>query len=217
MISSFTPCLNYVTGSSGRGSSPTEDCCNSLKSLMNDGMDCACLIVTGNVPLSIPFINRNLAISLPGVCQTSVPVQCKASGDPLPPPGPVMLGPTPTPSPCSRSPKDSDPTAEAAPPPAEISDIEPASPPEFSLAIHLILCYAILLLSGEMMKFWTVDAKDDCTEGLPWVPVICYRSVVVNQPCWDACRQRHGAIVKASCHSLEPGLPTEVCFCSRPC
>ncbi|KAL0459509.1 UNVERIFIED_CONTAM: hypothetical protein Slati_0578100 [Sesamum latifolium] len=135
MITTFTPCLNYVTGSSGRGSSPTEDCCNSLKSLMNDGMDCACLIVTGNVPLSIPFINRNLAISLPRVCQTSVPVQCKASGDPLPPPGPVMLGPTPAPAPRSRSPspKDSDPAADAAPPPAEISDIEPATPPDFSL------------------------------------------------------------------------------------
>ncbi|XP_011079978.1 non-specific lipid-transfer protein 3 [Sesamum indicum] len=133
MITTFTPCLNYVTGSSGRGSSPTEDCCNSLKSLMNDGMDCACLIVTGNVPLSIPFINRNLAISLPRVCQTSVPVQCKASGDPLPPPGPVVLGPTPAPAPRSHSPKDSDPTADAAPPPAEISDIEPATPPDFSL------------------------------------------------------------------------------------
>ncbi|KAL0371286.1 UNVERIFIED_CONTAM: hypothetical protein Sangu_0446700 [Sesamum angustifolium] len=133
MIATFTPCLNFVTGSSSRGSSPTQDCCNSLKSLMNDGMDCACLIVTGNVPLSIPFINRNLAISLPRMCQTSVPVQCKASGDPLPPPGPVMLGPTPAAAPRSHSPKDSDPAADAAPPPAQISDIEPASPPNYSL------------------------------------------------------------------------------------
>lgn len=77
MISSFTPCLNFVTGSSGTGSSPTEDCCNSLKSLMTDNMDCACLIVTGNVPVSIPFINANLAISLPRVCKSSVPLQCK--------------------------------------------------------------------------------------------------------------------------------------------
>lgn len=77
MISTFTPCLNYVTGSSGKGSSPTQDCCNSLKSLMTDSMDCTCLIVSGNVPLSIPFINRNLAISLPRVCKSSVPIQCK--------------------------------------------------------------------------------------------------------------------------------------------
>ncbi|KAL0419876.1 UNVERIFIED_CONTAM: hypothetical protein Sradi_1401100 [Sesamum radiatum] len=85
-----------------------------------------------------------------------------------------------------------------------------------SAAVHLILCYAVLLLSVEMIKFSTVDAKDDCTEGLPWVPVLCYRSEV-NQPCWDACVQRHGPNAKAACHSLEPGLPTEVCFCSWPC
>lgn len=76
MISSFTPCLNYVTGSSGTGSSPTKDCCNSLISLMTDNMECACLIITGNVPVSIPFVN-NLAISLPRVCKSSVPLQCK--------------------------------------------------------------------------------------------------------------------------------------------
>ncbi|GER24850.1 lipid-transfer protein [Striga asiatica] len=95
MIQTFTPCLNYVTGSSSTGSSPTQDCCDSLKALMAKGVDCGCLIVTGNVPIStIPFINRNLAISLPRMCQSSVPVQCKASGDPLPAPGPVLLGPT---------------------------------------------------------------------------------------------------------------------------
>ncbi|KAK6141444.1 hypothetical protein DH2020_024804 [Rehmannia glutinosa] len=87
MINTFTPCLNYVTRSSGTGSSPTQECCNSLKSLMSDSVDCGCLIVTGNVPVSIPFVNRNLAISLPRMCGSSVPVQCKASGDPLPAPG----------------------------------------------------------------------------------------------------------------------------------
>ncbi|KAL0437458.1 UNVERIFIED_CONTAM: hypothetical protein Sradi_0453700 [Sesamum radiatum] len=44
-------------------------------------------LITGNVPVSIPFINANLAISLPRVCKNSVPLQCKASGVPLPPPG----------------------------------------------------------------------------------------------------------------------------------
>ncbi|KAL3648819.1 hypothetical protein CASFOL_005222 [Castilleja foliolosa] len=97
IISTFTPCLNFITGSSGTGSSPTRDCCGSLKSLMTDNMDCVCLIVTGNVPVSIPFINA--AISLPRVCKNSVPLQCKATGVPLPPPGPVLFGPTPAPSP----------------------------------------------------------------------------------------------------------------------
>ncbi|XP_009783797.2 uncharacterized protein LOC107830959 [Nicotiana tabacum] len=94
----FTPCFNYLTGSSGNGSSPTEDCCNSLKSSMSDSIDCVCLIVTGNVPVSIPFI-RTLALSLPQACNNGVPVQCSASGVPLPPPGPALFAPPPAPAP----------------------------------------------------------------------------------------------------------------------
>lgn len=77
MISSFTPCLNFVTGSSSSGSSPTQDCCSVLRSLTVNNMDCACLIITGNVPVSIPFINSNFGISLPRACKSSVPLQCK--------------------------------------------------------------------------------------------------------------------------------------------
>ncbi|KAJ6730795.1 CLASSICAL ARABINOGALACTAN PROTEIN 9-LIKE [Salix viminalis] len=90
MISSFTPCINFITGSTN-GSPPTASCCGSFRSLMSTGMDCACLLLTANVPVQLP-INRTLAISLPRAC--SVPVQCKASGTPLPAPGPVLLGPT---------------------------------------------------------------------------------------------------------------------------
>ncbi|KAF8388087.1 hypothetical protein HHK36_026753 [Tetracentron sinense] len=94
MITSFTPCFNFITGSSGNGSAPTSDCCGTLKSLVSSSMDCACLIVTGNVPFQLP-INRTLAISLPRACKMGgVPLQCKASGTPLPAPGPVSLGPT---------------------------------------------------------------------------------------------------------------------------
>ncbi|KAK1352669.1 AAI domain-containing protein [Heracleum sosnowskyi] len=100
MITSFTPCLNYLTGSTGTGGSPTGDCCGALRSLTSTSMDCACLIVTGNVPVSLP-INRTLAISLPKACRAAgvkgVPVQCKASGVPLPAPGPVLLGQSPPP------------------------------------------------------------------------------------------------------------------------
>ncbi|KAK4441654.1 hypothetical protein Salat_0500300 [Sesamum alatum] len=147
VISSFTPCFNYLTGSTGTGSSPTEDCCNSLRSLMTDNVDCACLIITGNVPVSIPFINANLAISLPRVCKNSVPLQCKASGVPLPPPGPVLFGPTPAPAPAAPAPAPTAPAphghspraskattaAVAAPPPVESMDVVPAPPPKFSL------------------------------------------------------------------------------------
>ncbi|XP_031124253.1 protein YLS3-like [Ipomoea triloba] len=79
-LSTFTPCFNYLTESSGKagGSSPTEDCCNTLKSAMTDSIDCACLIVTGNVPVSIPFV-RTLALALPQMCNAGVPVQCKGT------------------------------------------------------------------------------------------------------------------------------------------
>ncbi|XP_022899038.1 protein YLS3-like [Olea europaea var. sylvestris] len=139
MISSFTPCFSYLTGSSGTGSSPTAECCDSLKNLMSDSMDCTCLIVTGNVPVSIPFISRPLAISLPRMCKSSVPLQCKATGVALPPSGPALFTPTEAPvshAPRAHSPKASKAAAAAvAPSPAETPlDIIPAAPPEVSLA-----------------------------------------------------------------------------------
>ncbi|KAL2939946.1 Lipid transfer-like protein VAS [Bienertia sinuspersici] len=54
MISSFTPCVNYLTNSSGSGSSPTTECCNSLRSLMSNGTDCLCQIVTASPGAPIP-------------------------------------------------------------------------------------------------------------------------------------------------------------------
>ncbi|KAK4355510.1 hypothetical protein RND71_024481 [Anisodus tanguticus] len=117
ILSTFTPCFNYLTGSSGNGSSPTEDCCNSLKSSMSDSIDCACLIVTGNVPVSIPFI-RTLAVSLPQACNTGVPVKCSVSGVPLPSPGPALFVPT---------------TAPPAPPPHRHHHA-PAHPPRYQHA-----------------------------------------------------------------------------------
>ncbi|XP_047166967.1 non-specific lipid transfer protein GPI-anchored 20-like [Vigna umbellata] len=94
----FTPCMNFLTNSSGNGTSPTTECCSALKSLTSGGMECLCLIVTGSVPFRIP-LNRTVAISLPRACNMpGVPLQCKASGSPLPAPGPVSLGPSPSPA-----------------------------------------------------------------------------------------------------------------------
>ncbi|ESR33220.1 hypothetical protein CICLE_v10006770mg [Citrus x clementina] len=97
MLTTFTPCMNFLTNSSGSGTSPSSDCCGSLKNLTGNSMDCVCLIVTASVPFRVP-INRTLAISLPRACNMpSVPVQCKASGAPLPAPGPASLGSAPSP------------------------------------------------------------------------------------------------------------------------
>ncbi|XP_004511392.1 non-specific lipid transfer protein GPI-anchored 20 [Cicer arietinum] len=98
VTSSISPCMSFLTNSSGNGTSPTADCCNSIKSLTSGSKDCLCLVVTGNVPFTLP-INRTLAISLPRACNLpGVPLQCKTSGSPLPAPGPASLGPSLSPA-----------------------------------------------------------------------------------------------------------------------
>ncbi|CAN6820496.1 unnamed protein product [Brassica oleracea] len=67
MMTTVGPCMSILTNSSTNGTSPSSDCCNSLRSLTTGGMGCLCLIVTGNVPFNIP-INRTTAVSLPRAC-----------------------------------------------------------------------------------------------------------------------------------------------------
>ncbi|XWS76376.1 hypothetical protein CRYUN_Cryun01aG0171000 [Craigia yunnanensis] len=134
LISSFTPCLSFITGSTSNGSSPTQGCCASLKSLTSSNIDCACLIVTGNIPFQLP-INRTLALSLPRACNMGgVPVQCKAAGTPLPAPGPVPFLLPPTLPPTAASPLSPGASQASAEGPASQSDtpldLIPASPPE---------------------------------------------------------------------------------------
>ncbi|XP_074566788.1 non-specific lipid transfer protein GPI-anchored 16-like [Curcuma longa] len=95
LISTFTPCLNFITGSTNGGGSPNGDCCKAFSSLVTNSTDCACLIITGSVPFSLP-INRTLAISLPRFCgSSSVPLQCTGTSMPLPGPGtPIPYGPS---------------------------------------------------------------------------------------------------------------------------
>ncbi|KAL2463838.1 Bifunctional inhibitor/lipid-transfer protein/seed storage 2S albumin superfamily protein [Forsythia ovata] len=91
MLSSFGNCIGFLTRGSNV-SSPTSQCCSSLKSLMSNGQDCLCLIVTGGVPFQVP-LNRTLAISLPRACRMSgVPIECKATSTPVPAPGPMNRG-----------------------------------------------------------------------------------------------------------------------------
>ncbi|KAK1418321.1 hypothetical protein QVD17_27464 [Tagetes erecta] len=136
MITSFTPCLNFVTNSTSNGAStPTSDCCTSLKDLTSRGTDCLCLIVTGSVPFQIP-VNRTLAISLPRACRMpGVPLQCKApAGAPIPPPGPAALGPAPSPGGSSTDPEALSPNTTpesitpSLAPPLTPSDTTPSTP-----------------------------------------------------------------------------------------
>lgn len=132
MVSSFAPCMNFVTNSSANGSAaaPNAACCNSLKSLTTGSMGCFCLILTGSVPFQLP-INRTLAISLPRACnRTSVPLQCNASIAPIPAPGPVSLGPQPSPGPggATGAPPSLSPAASSVP--ESDSNLSPALAPD---------------------------------------------------------------------------------------
>ncbi|KAM0839969.1 hypothetical protein ACQ4PT_059969 [Festuca glaucescens] len=93
LISTFTPCLNFVTGSTNGGGSPTQQCCRAVAGVVRTAEDCACLILTGNVPFGLP-INRTLAISLTRICKSlSVPLQCRDTAVQIPAAGPIAFAP----------------------------------------------------------------------------------------------------------------------------
>ncbi|KAI5440261.1 non-specific lipid transfer protein GPI-anchored 20 [Lathyrus oleraceus] len=125
VTSSMSPCMSFLTNSSGNGTSPTADCCNSIKSLTSGSKDCLCLLVTANVPFQLP-INRTLAISLPRACNLpGVPLQCKTSGSPLPAPGPASFGPSLSPASTPAAPSLSPQGSSVLP-----SPITPSLPPQ---------------------------------------------------------------------------------------
>ncbi|CAM0153233.1 unnamed protein product [Urochloa decumbens] len=96
LITSFTPCLNFLmtnsTTNGGSSAAPTQECCRSLGQLMSASTGCACLILTGNVPLGVP-VNRTLAVALPKACKSAaVPLRCQDTSAQIPSPGPVAGG-----------------------------------------------------------------------------------------------------------------------------
>ncbi|XP_047062660.1 non-specific lipid transfer protein GPI-anchored 20-like [Lolium rigidum] len=130
LVTSFTPCLGYITGSTnGGGSSPTADCCQSLAAVVSASTSCACLILTGNVPFGLP-INRTLALTLPKACNSmSVPLQCKDTSAQLPAPGPVAVSPAMPPLP-PMAPELPAPTAEPTVTPAPSSQTQGQTRPQ---------------------------------------------------------------------------------------
>ncbi|XP_010532559.1 PREDICTED: classical arabinogalactan protein 9 [Tarenaya hassleriana] len=126
MMNTVGPCMSFLTSGNGNVSSPSSDCCNSLRSLTTGGMGCLCLIVTGNIPFQIP-INRTTAVSLPRSCNMpSVPLQCKANISPAAAPGPASSGPAMSPSPAVVP----EPTPAAQPPQTDSTTpvLQPPSP-----------------------------------------------------------------------------------------
>jgi hypothetical protein len=82
MISSFTPCANFITGSTNYNGliTPSSSCCDSLESMMSTSMDCACLLISANVPFQLLPINRVFSFFLPSACNLNgLPSQCKGT------------------------------------------------------------------------------------------------------------------------------------------
>ncbi|XP_073135166.1 non-specific lipid transfer protein GPI-anchored 20 isoform X2 [Henckelia pumila] len=138
MITSFMPCVNFVTNGTVNSTTPPPACCTSLGSLMNNGKDCLCQIATGNVPFQVP-VNQTLAISLPRACNMpGVPLQCKAVGAPVPAPAPapgplassqITLPPNAAPSPSIKDPSGAEPLSPRLAPEAEPTTPTSPSPP----------------------------------------------------------------------------------------
>ncbi|KFK39553.1 hypothetical protein AALP_AA3G258900 [Arabis alpina] len=121
MMTTVSPCMGFLTNSSSNGTSPSSDCCNSLRSLTTGGMGCLCLIVTGSVPFNIP-VNRTTAVSLPSACNMPrVPLQCKANISPAAAPGPAgTFGPAMSPGPAT-TPIVPEPTPSAQTPQSDVT------------------------------------------------------------------------------------------------
>ncbi|KAL1367377.1 hypothetical protein AAHE18_02G048100 [Arachis hypogaea] len=87
-LTSLSPCLNYIMGSS---STPSSSCCSQLSSVVKSSPQCLCSVLNGGGSnLGIP-INQTLALSLPSACKVQTPPvsQCKgvnggaSSGSPV--------------------------------------------------------------------------------------------------------------------------------------
>ncbi|KAJ1287933.1 hypothetical protein BS78_02G048900 [Paspalum vaginatum] len=133
LVTSFTPCLNFITNSSA---SPTADCCRSLGALVKASTGCACLILTGSVPLGVP-VNRTLAVTLPRACNNaSLLLQCRdASSAETPAPSPIADAPAPAPAPSTPSALPPATTATTTPEteaPAPEPTVEPTATPPVS-------------------------------------------------------------------------------------
>ncbi|RHN80167.1 putative plant lipid transfer protein/Par allergen [Medicago truncatula] len=75
-ITSLSPCLNYIMGSS---SNPSSSCCSQLSSVVQSSPQCLCSLLNGGGSSFGITINQTLALSLPSACKVQTPPvsQCK--------------------------------------------------------------------------------------------------------------------------------------------
>lgn len=67
---SMSPCLNYITGNS---TSPSQQCCRQLSSVVQSSPDCLCQVLNGGGSQLGININQTQALELPKACNVQTP------------------------------------------------------------------------------------------------------------------------------------------------
>ncbi|KAB2067521.1 hypothetical protein ES319_A09G232100v1 [Gossypium barbadense] len=87
VLISMSPCLNFITGNS---STPSQQCCTQLASVVRSSPQCLCEVLNGGGSLLGINVNRTQALALPGACNVQTPPISACNGaSPAPADSPV--------------------------------------------------------------------------------------------------------------------------------
>lgn len=70
VLISLSPCLNYITGNS---TSPSQQCCRQLGSVVQSSPDCLCQVLNGGGSNLGINVNQTQALGLPTACNVQTP------------------------------------------------------------------------------------------------------------------------------------------------
>ena len=74
---SMAPCLNYITGNT---TSPSQQCCSQLRSVVQSSPDCLCQALNGGGSQLGLNINQTQALALPRACNVQTPPISRCNG-----------------------------------------------------------------------------------------------------------------------------------------
>ncbi|CAN6997769.1 unnamed protein product [Brassica oleracea var. botrytis] len=74
---SMAPCLNYITGNT---TSPSQQCCSQLSSVVQSSPDCLCQALNGGGSQFGLNINQTQALALPRACNVQTPPISRCNG-----------------------------------------------------------------------------------------------------------------------------------------
>ncbi|GAB2294826.1 hypothetical protein Dimus_029019 [Dionaea muscipula] len=104
VLTSLSPCLNYITGSS---STPSSGCCTQLASVVKSQAQCLCEVLNASSSSLGININQTRALDLPSICTVQTPAisQCSSSqaSSPNPSGSPTVSAESPSSVPSSGS------------------------------------------------------------------------------------------------------------------